>query len=990
MGAGVSSSLPTTVDRNLAQRLAGENFDANAFDNAAAEDGTVSRAAFLRAASVAQAKQFRARMASVSRQLRTSTSCELVENGAEPLVHAVAPAITLLDLDDNSLALIAEFMSTNDRLNFLRVSRALRDSMSIMEIQLAKPEDLRSRAERLDQIPRARRATPRNIDIWLKKQHRGENPFLLRSIRIRLENPAGCATPFDWDTVEAPWSEEDDDELRAALPDFDYDDLSPDLAINLQARMPWRELAHVEARLLKLREAAALASALRGCAAMGLQRLVLHAGTTERKPLGEDGPSHLSAPESGWEGALEVKWLPHDALGGLCVLQLQGTVVHDLGALGALSALAELELDGCVLLPTEATAAANVRHAVGGLNMRWRQNLPPTTLDGLERLPHLEKLTVHHLQHATPLGTVACDVLAGCTQLRELIVRGHTLSSLTSLRALPNLITLELELSSRNDMVSADPMTGSMTDLSPFSAATKLTRLCLVDPARLSDTRPVTDLASLSHCTQLTYLDLSGIRIASGARSRGVEDLFASGCWPSLSSLILRGTPIKRVWRLADSPTASSLTHLDLSGNRQSLFGALRPGILELPAAMPGLSTLVAEYVAPRRWFVTRLAPLSVTAMGRDEYVDARSGMSVLRDHLTVYETMLPLQHRLPARCRLTLEKEVNMSVAMLWDRTEARSMPRVAWPDADAGNEQWPIRQGGKRMGEAPPLLPGRSRLLSVEDSDAGAAERHELRWLVRVVDDNQVSYDRLAPTSDEVLSTQRERPWVVEPPVAPIGQWWRIRCQSHVASEEFETYAPDQSELRVQLLDVCRAGLAEDFVNHMHADDGRGDDYEWRGLPDWHRCPLPTAADGYPLAVDTVALAELLDAGTFPDCSDMYGRTPVFYACLLRDAAALHLLLRAGANASYAPWDRACLPPLFWACYFEAPECMLLLAHFGATPFCEGAAGEHYRLVVDQVGIGQGCHSLESFRAALGTNATTEAVAEVMRVCGPAVEDP
>ena len=109
--------------------------------------------------------------------------------------------------------------------------------------------------------------------------------------------------------------------------------------------------------------------------------------------------------------------------------------------------------------------------------------------------------------------------------------------------------------------------------------------------------------------------------------------------------------------------------------------------------------------------------------------------------------------------------------------------------------------------------------------------------------------------------------------------------------ATSLFGTYSQDQTELREELLAVCRGGLSEKHVNTMHAP---GCVLEWRGLPDLHGCPLPPD-----LAIETSRLEALLRAGAFPDCSDAYGRTPVFFACLLRDAEALHLLLRAGASA-------------------------------------------------------------------------------------------
>ena len=84
---------------------------------------------------------------------------------------------------------------------------------------------------------------------------------------------------------------------------------------------------------------------------------------------------------------------------------------------------------------------------------------------------------------------------------------------------------------------------------------------------------------------------------------------------------------------------------------------------------------------------------------------------------------------------------------------------------------------------------------------------------------------------------------------------------------------------------------------------------------------------------------------AGGFPDVSDTYGRTPALYCCVHGDAAALHLLLRAGASAASRPWDRACLPLLFWACHFETPACMALLARYGAIPLYSAGPSQRGR---------------------------------------------
>jgi hypothetical protein len=183
--------------------------------------------------------------------------------------------------------------------------------------------------------------------------------------------------------------------------------------------------------------------------------------------------------------------------------------------------------------------------------------------------------------------------------------------------------------------------------------------------------------------------------------------------------------------------------------------------------------------------------------------------------------------------------------------------------------------------------------------------------------------------------------------------------------------TYAPDQSSLKPELLETCRAGLSVEYVHELMAHDSG---LAWRGLPSVARGE-PTPAG----SIDVGQLEELLERGAFPDVSDEYGRTPVFWACLHRDAAALHLLLRAGASPQHVPWDRACLPPLFWATYFGEAECIVLLGRFGAIPFCEGGAGSHFP--TNPTMQRAACYTLESFRAAFGAPSVSDAVALVTR---------
>ena len=346
---------------------------------------------------------------------------------------------------------------------------------------------------------------------------------------------------------------------------------------------------------------------------------------------------------------------------------------------------------------------------------------------------------------------------------------------------------------------------------------------------------------------------------------------------------------------------------------------------------------------------------------------------------LAVFETSLPLDQRMPAGGKLKLEFEANMSSAMAYDRLLGLAPPVASESRGSTSSTTQ----------EAAPL-PGRPSLLDVSNSAEGEATRAAVGWRLRIVDGVVTGYYRDKPTDGATAaSPQLQRPWIDGQSVQPIGDWWRIGRQLLGAANEgisqrltrrdpialFHTYAPDQSALREELLDVCRAGLSVEYVDTLHQPGCR---HEWCGLPDVASCQLPADAQ-----IDATRLEQLLVAGAFPDPHDARGRTPLFYACLHGDAAALHLLLRAGASPQHVPWDRAMLPPIFWAAYFGAAECVVLLGRYGAVPFCEGGAGSHYTLATGRgrpLAAGEGYHTLESFRVACCTPALKPGVAEAV----------
>lgn len=329
----------------------------------------------------------------------------------------------------------------------------------------------------------------------------------------------------------------------------------------------------------------------------------------------------------------------------------------------------------------------------------------------------------------------------------------------------------------------------------------------------------------------------------------------------------------------------------------------------------------------------------------------------------------------MPAGGKLTLDFEANLSAAMAYERLLA-----LAPTDARGGSD-------GTEQG---PPLPGMPFLLDVSDTAEGEAARALAGWQLRLTDGVITGYYR----DETAASPQLQRPWVDSAPVQPIGTWWATgqkligRTNESIAQRPyrldpvalFDCYAPDQSALRDALLDVCRAGISAEHVDFVHL-SAAGAEREWRGLPDLANCPLPADA----AQIDTTLLKELLVAGAFPDPHDVLGRTPVFYACLHRDAAALHLLLRAGASPQHVPWDRAMLPPLFWAAYFGSAACIMLLLRYGAVPFCEGGAGSHYTLATaraQSLVAGEGYHTLESFHASFCTPAHSLEVAEAVEM--------
>lgn len=691
------------------------------------------------------------------------------------------------------------------------------------------------------------------------------------------------------------------------------------------------------------------------------------------------------------------------------------------GLSSAFPSLRELEVSGCAMLRrlshmnhapeggsldgeerairTEWRAAATLlRHAADSID-DWhlrRQDAPAAHLEELlDGLSHsLEVLTLRLLRHPVQL-TLRTQLasLLRCSQLRELTIDGHTLDTFEGLEQLYALETLSLQLSARVRVAAGHEMgvVGCACDLAPLAFLRRLRVLHLTDPAGI--TRPgegrstIRTLGPLAECTALEELVLDGVHASPDAASSsdaGIEDLVASGCWPHLATLSLRGCPIRRPWRLGESPHAAALTALDVSGTIESghlrrhpgrhIFHTPRPGLLELPACMPRLRQLVAEGVLPHRW---------IPREERDSFA-----LAFWDGTHPVYETSLSLDQRLRHGCRLVLDFEANLSAALGLERLHALpplpppppSPPRSATAVAYATVATAPRTRG------SPPPLPGRPAPLDVSETEAGVAARRAAGWDLRRTDGVVTGFVH-APSGH----VQLERPWVDGPRANPIGGWWSVahewctaavrssgRARDGILSGILGTYDPDQSSMRSELLETCRGGVDAEYVNEamMRAVDGMGRESEggWRGLPDVSRHPLPADA-----RIDVDRLEALLERGAFPDCSDTYGRTPVVWACLHRDAVALHLLLRAGASPQHVPWDRACVPPIFWATYFGAEECILLLSRFGAVPFCEGGAGSHYP---SSPGMARtACYSLESFRAAFGAPSVSDAVTLAMR---------
>jgi hypothetical protein len=219
---------------------------------------------------------------------------------------------------------------------------------------------------------------------------------------------------------------------------------------------------------------------------------------------------------------------------------------------------------------------------------RWRQDAPPLCLDGLGLLAAtLETLTLRHLRHPIQLLTSThLAPLLQCTRLRELVIDGHTLDSFDGLSALRTLELLSLQLSAPltlgagAEAAAHGGVVGCACDLRPIGLLRQLRVLRLVDPVGLTRpsprATPVPSFAPLAACTELRELVLDGMHAADDAHT--VDELYATGSWPHLITLSLRGCAVRRPWRLACAPHAASLTELDVSGLFESAHLRRRPG----------------------------------------------------------------------------------------------------------------------------------------------------------------------------------------------------------------------------------------------------------------------------------------------------------------------------------------------------------------------------------------------------------------------------
>jgi hypothetical protein len=103
------------------------------------------------------------------------------------------------------------------------------------------------------------------------------------------------------------------------------------------------------------------------------------------------------------------------------------------------------------------------------------------------------------------------------------------------------------------------------------------------------------------------------------------------------------------------------------------------------------------------------------------------------------------------------------------------------------------------------------------------------------------------------------------------------------------------------------------------------------------------PTPMIGAAMANNTEAVKRLLDSGVKPDDGRfMGGRTPLFFAIMNRNAAAVDALIAKGADIHFA--DDSGSTPLMWAAFDENGEPALVnrLIALGADPNVKNKAGE------------------------------------------------